>query len=236
MNRFPESDPWSHLYSAKRKAIACATVIEEMLSFLPDDVPYEVLDFGLHRNPGELKKILQDKIDESSKEAEILLLGYGLCSMAVVGLQSKSAYLVMPRTDDCIAIFLGSSGEYKKQMKKEPGTYYLTKGWIEAGDSPFEEHKKLVDKYGEEKAQYMTRLLFKNYKRLGFINTGQHELEHYRAYAREKAEEFALRFEEIEGSPALVKKLIHGPWDEDFLVVSPGQTIRYQDFINSSPK
>ena len=236
VNRIPESDPWSHLYSAKRKAIACATVIEEMLSFLPDDMSYEVLDFGLHRNPEELKKTLQDKIDQSSKEAEVLLLGYGLCSMAVVGLLSKSAYLVMPRTDDCIAIFLGSSREYKKQMQKEPGTYYLTKGWIEAGDSPFEEHKKLIEKYGEEKAQYMTRLLLKNYKRLGFINTGQHEIERYRTYARDKAKEFALRFEEIEGSPALVKKMIHGPWDEDFLVVSPGQTIHYKDLINSSPK
>ncbi len=99
-----------------------------MLPFLPSDVPHEVLDFGLHINPAELKKVLQEKIDEASPKAEVLLLGYGLCSMAVVGLKATTATLVIPRTDDCIAIFLGSCNAYKEQARKEPGTYYLTKG------------------------------------------------------------------------------------------------------------
>lgn len=45
------------------KVIACATVIEEMLPLLPTDVPYEVLDFGLHRVPEQLKKTLQAAVD-----------------------------------------------------------------------------------------------------------------------------------------------------------------------------
>jgi hypothetical protein len=212
--------------------IACATVIEEMRPILPSDVPHEILDFGLHINPPELKKVLQEKIDEASPKAEVLLLGYGLCSMAVVGLKATTATLVIPRTDDCIAIFLGSCNAYKEQAKKEPGTYYLTKGWIEVGDTPFEEHKLLIEKYGEDKAERMTRLLLKNYKRLAFINTGQYEIERYQAYARQIAERFELRYEEIDGSPALVKKMVFGPWDEEFVVVSPGETVSYKDFAN----
>jgi hypothetical protein len=214
----------------KRRVIACATVIEEMLPFLPAEVPYEVLDFGLHLNPAELRRVLQEKIVEASRTADILLLGYGLCSMAVVGLQATTATLVVPRTDDCIAIFLGSCSSYKAQAKAEPGTYYLTKGWIEVGTTPFEEHQALVQKYGEAKAERMTRLLLRNYKRLALINTGQHEIERYRAYARQAAEKFNLRFEEIDGSPALVRKMVFGPWDEEFLVVEPGQIIQYTDF------
>jgi hypothetical protein len=76
----------------------------------------------------------------------------------------------------------------------------------------------------------MTRLVLKNYKRLGFINSGQQEIERYRSYARNAAEQFDLRFEEIEGSSALVRKLILGPWDADFVVVPPGQTVRFEDF------
>jgi len=178
MNNLPETDHWSHLYSANRRVIACETVIEEMQPFLPEGVPHEVLDFGLHINPAELKKALQEKIDEASPKADVLLLGYGLCSMAVVGLKATTATLVIPRTDDCIAIFLGSCSAYKEQSKKEPGTYYLTKGWIEVGDTPFDEHNLLVERYGEEKAERMTRLLLKNYKRLAFINTGVYEIEH----------------------------------------------------------
>jgi hypothetical protein len=212
--------------------IACATVIEEMLPFLPTDVPHEVLDFGLHLYPAKLKKVLQEKIDEASEKAEVLLLGYGLCSLAVVGLKATSATLVIPRTDDCIAIFLGSCNAYKEQAKKEPGTYYLTKGWIEVGDTPFEEHKLLIEKYGEQKAERMTRLMLKNYKRLAFIDTGVYEIERYRDYARKTAEKFELRFEEIDGSPDLVKKMVFGPWDGEFVVVSPGETVSYQDFAN----
>jgi hypothetical protein len=220
------------LYSVLRRVIACATVIEEMLPFLPSDVPHEVLDFGLHINPAELKKVLQEKIDEASQNADVLLLGCGLCSMAVVGLKATTATLVIPRTDDCIGIFLGSCNAYKEQAKKEPGTYYLTKGWIEVGDTPFEEHKLLVEKYGEAKAERMTRLLLKNYKRLAFIDTGVYEIERYREYARKTAEKFELRFEEIDGSPALVKKMIFGPWDDEFVVVFPGETVTYQDFAD----
>ncbi len=154
--------------------------------------------------------------------------------MAVIGLKASTAALVIPHMDDCIGIFLGSSDEYKKQAQIEPGTYYLTKGWIEVGDTPFEEHKKLIERFGKEKAERMTKLVLKNYKRLAFINTGAYELESYQAYSKKLAREFDLTYEEIEGSPALVKKMINGPWDEEFVVVQPGQTLTYKAFVNHS--
>jgi hypothetical protein len=226
-----ESDRWNSLYLARRHVIACATVIEELQGWLPAEVSSEVLDFGLHLRPEKLREALQAKIDEASAGAEVLLLGYGLCSMALVGLQARNAHLVIPRVDDCIAIFLGSCAAYKEQAKKEPGTYYLTKGWIEVGDTPFEEHQRMVEKYGEEKALYITRMMLKNYRRLAFINTGQYEIERFRAYAQKTAESFSLRFEEIDGSPALVQKMVNGPWDAEFVVVAPGETVKYTDFV-----
>jgi len=226
-------DRWSHLYGARRRVIACATVIEEMLPLLPADVPYEVLDFGLHLRPQELKRVLQEKIDEASPAADVILLGYGLCSLAVVGLRATAAAIVTSRSDDCIAIFLGSCDAYKQQARKEPGTYYLTKGWIEVGDSPFSEHDKLLEKYGEAKAMRMMKLTLKNYTRLAFINTGDYHLDSYRDYARRNSEKFDLRYEEIDGSPALVKKMIAGPWDDEFVVASPGETITYEMFARS---
>jgi len=211
--------------------IACATVIEEMLGWLPADVTHEVLDFGLHLRPEKLREALQARIDDASSGADVLLLGYGLCSMAVVGLQARSVHLVIPRVDDCIAIFLGSCAAYKKQARQEPGTYYLTKGWIEAGDTPFDEHRLLVERYGEQKARRMTGLMLKNYRRLAFINTGQYDIERFREYAQKTAETFDLRFEEIDGSPVLMQKMVNGPWDDEFLVVAPGETVKYTDFV-----
>ena len=94
MDNLPIRDHWKHLYGAKRHVIACATVIEEMLAFLPGDITHEVLDFGLHLNPNDLKRVLQEKIDEASKNADVLMLGYGLCSMAIVGLKATTATLL----------------------------------------------------------------------------------------------------------------------------------------------
>jgi len=212
------------------KVIACATVIEEMLLHLPAGMDYQVLDFGLHVNPEALRCALQEAIDAWATLAETILLGYGLCSQAVVGLRAKDCTLVVPRVDDCIAIFLGSGEAYKAQSRAEPGTYYLTKGWIEAGDSPFGEYDGLVEQYGKQKAQWLMGRILKNYTRLALINTGQYELEHYRDYSQRTAERFGLRYEEIPGSSALIKKMLHGPWDDELVVVRPGETISYLDF------
>jgi uncharacterized 2Fe-2S/4Fe-4S cluster protein (DUF4445 family) len=129
--------------TASVAVIACATVIEEMRSYLPPGVEIHALDFGLHVNPRELKRVLQETVNAVATGVNTTLLGYGLCSMAVVGLQATGCTLVVPRVDDCIAIFLGSDAAYRHQTSREPGTYYLTKGWIEAGDSPFEEYDRL---------------------------------------------------------------------------------------------
>lgn len=212
------------------KIVACATVIEEMLPFLPVDMEYEVLDFGLHLHPTKLRESLQASIDTASAEVDTIILGYGLCSMAVVGLTATNCTLVVPRVDDCIAIFLGSAAAYKQQARQEPGTYYLTKGWIEVSDTPFEQYHRLVARYGSERADRMMKLMLKNYTRLAFIDTGQHEQERYRDYTRRTAERFKLRYEVIPGSKTLVQKMIHGPWDDDFVVTQPGQTITYADF------
>ncbi|TET49202.1 MAG: DUF1638 domain-containing protein [Anaerolineales bacterium] len=218
------------------KVVACATVVEEMLPLLPEGMTYEVLDFGLHLAPDRLRHMLQEAIDAAAGEADTIVLGYGLCSMAAVGLRATDCTLVVPRVDDCIAIFLGSDLAYKAQARQEPGTYYLTKGWIEVNETPFAEHERLVEQYGADQADRMTGLVLKNYTRLAFIDTGHYEQQRYRAYARSVAERFGLRYEQIPGSTALIKKMLYGPWDDDFVIARPGHTITYADFKRTVTK
>ena len=214
----------------KIKVIACATVIEEMLPLMPDSMAYEVLDFGLHLVPENLKGSLQEAIDRSCQDYDTLILGYGLCSMAVVGLNARDCTLVVPKVDDCIAIFLGSGQAYSEQAKKEPGTYYLTKGWIEVSDTLLDEYQRVVERYGEEKADFIMGEMLKHYTRMVYIDTGTDNQPKYREYAQKAADQFKLRFEVIKGSNALVRKMLAGPWDTDFVVAPPGHTITYLDF------
>jgi hypothetical protein len=212
------------------KIIACQVVMEEMLPLLPEGVDCEKMDFGLHANPDKLKKALQEKINASENGKGTILLGYGLCSRAVAGLRSEKCSLVVPRVDDCIGIFLGSREAYFKQAKTEPGSYYLTKGWIEAGDSMFGTYNQMIERYGPEQAERLIKLMLKNYTRLVFINTGKYEVEHYREYSKQTAARFDLKFEEIKGATTFVDKMIKGPWDEEFIVAPPGHEITFEAF------
>jgi hypothetical protein len=214
----------------RTKIIACATVIEEMLPLLPPTMAYEVLDFGLHLRPENLRETLQKAIDKASVEADTIILGYGLCSLAIVGLTATNCTLVVPRVDDCIAIFLGSGAAYAEQARKEPGTYYLTKGWIEVSDTLLDEYNRTAELYGEEQARRVMNIMLKNYKRLVYIDTGAKDQARYQTFARQMADQFSLHYEEVPGSNALIKKMIDGPWGDDFVVVPPGQTITYLDF------
>ncbi len=211
------------------KIIACKTVIEELKHLKPEGMAHEELDFGLHNSPKKLNELLQETIDRS-KKAKTLILGYGLCSQAVIGLKASHCTLVVPKVDDCIALFLGSSKEYRERVQKEPGTYYLTKGWIEACDSPFEEFDRLKEKYGPEKAQRIMDIMLKNYKSLAFINTGNYKIDSYRSYVQETAKRFCLQYDEIKGSTNLLTKMIHGPWDDEFIVISKGESVSYDHF------
>ena len=210
--------------------MACATVIEEVLPILPAGMQHQVFDFGLHVNPERLRNTLQAAIDGVRGRFDTIILGYGMCSQGIVGIRANGCRLVVPRVDDCIAIFMGSSAAYIRQCRSVPGTYFLTKGWIEVGDTPFSDYERTERRYGKDKAERVYKIMMGNYKRLALINTGQYELEKYRNYAREAAERFGLRFEEIEGSDTLLKKMVLGPWDEDFVMIEAGETFRREQF------
>lgn len=216
---------------ARTILLACATVIEEIKPHIPAGMAHEVFDFGLHVNPGKLRTALQAAIDQAGETYNTILLGYGMCSQALVGIRANQCRLVAPRVDDCIALFLGSRHAYLAQGCIEPGTYYLSRGWIEAGDTPFSDYERSVQRYGEEKAKKIYRIMMENYKRLALIDTGVCEMEKYRQYTRDQAERFGLHFEEIAGSDRLVRKLLHGPWDEEFVVLEPGGTFTLQGFL-----
>jgi hypothetical protein len=212
------------------KVIACATVVEEMLPLMPHQLTYEVLDFGLHTNPDKLRTALQAAIDSTPPDIKTVLLGVGLCAKSVVGLRSDRCTLVIPKADDCITIFLGSVARYRRQQREEPGTLYLTKGWIEAGTPLDEQREIMVRKYGEQKAGILFKKMLQGYKRLAFIDTGNHELERFRIRSQEIARRLGLRYEEIQGDNSLVRKLLDGRWDEEFVVVPPGHVVALTDF------
>jgi len=216
------------------KIIACRVFVEELRSLLPDGAEVETLEMSLHERPRSLRQMLQRRIDEAVGW-DTIVLGYGMCGQATVGLRATACRLVVPRVDDCIAMFLGSRAAYRAQHQQEAGTYFLTKGWIGSGvTTPFAAYDTVRERWGEERANRVRDAMLGHYRRLAFVRTGadDQELSDARRQAQETACRFGLRYDEIEGSRDLVRPLLYGPWDPDrFIVVPPGGTISLGDFL-----
>ena len=109
-------DCYLSMGSLKTRIIACKTIVNEMLPFLSPDTTYQSVEPGLHLQPEKLQSALQAMVIDVTAHTATIILGYGLCSLGVIGLQAACSTLVVPRRDDCIAIFLGSQRPCKKEL------------------------------------------------------------------------------------------------------------------------
>jgi hypothetical protein len=215
---------------SQNKLIACRTVIEEMKFLIPPDMEWITLDPGLHVTPEKLRNALQEIIEEITAGTENIILGYGLCSMGVIGLKAAQSTLVVPRLDDCVAIFLGSRKNYECELDKEPGTYFLSKGWIEAEITLLDDLKRMEETYGKDRAERILKRMLKHYRRLVYIDMGDGNQDQYRKFSRRAARELKLDYQQISGTKDFMEKILKGPWDDDFIVAPPGYTISIEDF------
>ncbi len=220
--------------------IACK-VLEDMLkTLLPQNLASQMtfMDYGLHRSPRQMTPTLQEAIN-GTREPSLVLLGYGLCGNGLVGIDAGKHTLLIPRVDDCIALLLGSHEAYVREFEAEPGTYYLSKGWLESGSHPLKEFKEYREQYGPKEAAWIMDQQYRNYKRLALVTHSRPEMEQYRSQARAVAqycEQWGMRYEEILGSDAYVRRMVEAALsidraDSDFVVIPPGGRIRQEQFI-----
>lgn len=221
--------------------LACKVFEDLLVAQLPPDLAdrVEFLDYGLHRVPARLTEALQQRLDALTTPS-LIVLGYGLCGNGLDGLRSGPHTLLIARADDCIAILLGSYRAYMDQFEAVPGTYYLTKGWLESGSDPLKEYQEAVEKYGREDAEWIMDTQYQHYERLVLVAHSPEDLEEYRPRAQQVAafcERWDMRYEEILGSEDYVRRLIHmaeareKKTSEDFLVIPPGGELRQAQFM-----
>lgn len=230
------------------KLISCEVFTRELCDAAarsPHQVDLEFLPKGLHDiGCTGMRTRLQSVIDRvDTSMFDTILLGYGLCNNGIAGLVARGVPLVVPRAHDCMTLFFGSRQRYEEYFRQNPGTYFLTTGWIERGEATGElrqlsiqhangmdlTYSELVEKYGEDNAQFLYEQLCdqtKHYRRLTFIEMGLEPNGSFVATARKRAEEKGLQFSTEQGDLRLIHTLVNGPWDgSDFLTVAPGERI-----------
>jgi hypothetical protein len=218
----------------KRKSlvIACNIAKEELLHIQSDGASFIFLEQSLHRTPQKMREPIQEEIDKTEKwDGDQIVLAYGLCSNGILGVRANRLPLLIPKVHDCISLFLGSNARYMEEHQREPGTYYLTKGWIEEKKSPLGIFEEYCQRYGKETAEWAIREELKNYTRIALVESELGMEETHRQHARENARFLNLKYEEIKGSMDFFRKIIRGPWDKDFVVLKPGEEATQEMFL-----
>lgn len=231
------------------KCIACDALARPVYlaaARSPQLVDVTLQHFGLHLTPKKLRTSLQTEIDRAAEAGiyDAVVLAYGLCGKATEGLRATGVTLVLPRAHDCITLFLGSRRRYDAAFQACPGTYWYVQDFIERGESdevPLsigantsgnadKVYADYVEKYGKDNADYLMEAMAawqSHYERAAYIDTGLGEEDMAAQRARDDAVQNGWRFERLVGDLVLIKKLLDGDWDEDFLKLSPGQQVAF---------
>jgi hypothetical protein len=218
------------------KVIACEVMKEELSSLTGGgDVDFEFVPQGLHLHPEKLNVELQRLLDETEGYSRVIL-AFGLCGGGAKNLKAGGFTLSIPRVHDCITLLLGARETYDKVRKEEPGTLYLSVGWVKGEAPVISEYGRTVERYGKEKATKLLKRLYNSYKRVLFISTLPGETEEHIERSREAADVLGLVHEEMSGELGYMRRILTGPWDsEDFITIPPYGTIDELRFLEGEP-
>ena len=233
------------------KVIACRVFHRELalLSAKSDTV----LDItwirqGLHNYPDLLRVAIQEAIDRTEAPPEgpdaitgppepyqAIILGFGLCSLAIAGLRSKRLPLVVPRSHDCVGVLLGSNARYREEFERAPGTYWFSPGWVEEATFPVGEQREVIRRrlsaqYGEENSDYLVnfqRDSLADYTRAAYVSLPELDRDRYHTRVGEIASDFGWAVEVLPGDLSYLGRILNGTWNEaETLVCAPGMEIQ----------
>ncbi len=218
--------------------IACHVLWRELCHFTAQSnnvFEIKFLEQGLHNTPDLLREEVQEAIDDVPEDScDAILLGYGLCSNGLMGVEARETRLVVMRGHDCITFLLGSKERYREYFDAHPGTYWYSPGWIDTETQPSKKRYETVlahyeEQYGKENAQYLmesTENWMHTYNSATYVDLGIGNSEGYKAYTKDCADWLKWECDILEGDTQLMRDFVSGNWDsEHFLVVEPGERI-----------
>ncbi|MCL2151087.1 MAG: DUF1638 domain-containing protein, partial [Coriobacteriia bacterium] len=159
------------------------------------------------------------------ENVDYLLLPMGLCGNSTAGIPSGNTTLVLPKSEDCISLLL--STERLADVDRPRYNYFFTDSWLDYERSFAKEFDLSIQKYGKKTAENLMQMIYKNYKYFSYIDTGYGDFESAAASVAELAKLVDVEVNRLEGSFGVLRKMLKLEFDDDFLLIPPGQTVEF---------
>jgi hypothetical protein len=210
--------------------IACETLRDEfqyVLEKTNKDPLIIWIESGLHNRPEKLRIRLQEALE--TIDGGVVYLLFGVCGNATLGLKTGNFKFVMPKVDDCISLLIGSPKK-RADFAAEHFSYYLTGGWMRGERNPLVEYQYSLEKYGKEKAEYITKTLYGHYKTLALLDTGAYPINKLIEETKILANTIGLEQMVVPATTNYIEEFLRGPWPPDrYIVKEPHSEITFED-------
>ena len=128
----------------------------------------------------------------------------------------------------CINLLL--SKKCLADVERPKDTYFFTDSWLDLKHSFVKEYDAMLEKYGKKRADMLMQMMYTHYKYFGYVDTGNGDFEAAAATAKPLADTVNTTIERLEAPYGALRKMITLDFDEDFIMIPPGQTVSYKAF------
>ena len=217
----------------KEIILCCRTLVPEMnlaMERCRVRIPMKALFENNHDQPKILRQNLQRALNEITG-VERVLMGFTTCGGAMVGLKTGDFQLVIPRTDDCLSLLMGSMERRKAVLEGKFGIF-LTEGWMNHERSTEKELERIESCYGKTQAEEIIQAMYGHFDSLNVIDTGAYDLAALLPRSEELARRLQLRHRVVDGTTSYLEALLTGQHDpQRFITILPHSCIREEDVL-----
>lgn len=139
--------------------VACETFYPELARIDPDAdiryIPQWYHEFPIHTPESEVAHdLLQERVDELETQGVDRIIVLYSDPKALEGLLTETVPLHVYQGGDCIEIFLPGEPTGPGVERKNGGTYYLTRGWIDVGVDSYKVYHAYAGRLDELRKQF----------------------------------------------------------------------------------
>ena len=169
-----------------------------------------------------VEALLQQEIDRH-QDVDIILLTYGLCGRGTEGIVSWNTELVMPRFHDCIHQLL--------ENHVDKNSLYATRAWTIDKESIGGQCRTILAAYGRERGMEVLDTIYGGYEKITLIDTQSYDIKKTKDGLKRPAELLNKKLAVEPSDCNIIRKLLSGKWDCNFVHLEKGERVTERHFI-----